>query len=93
MICENGSLIDLPRNDVVCDILEWSCATLNIQVALEGSGYAGQISGEEIGRTRRDVVCGFQHLYYFEVLILLRVTTRDERASSNVFEREPYVTS
>ena len=44
-----------------------SCATYNVKVALEGSGYAEQIRGEETSRTRRGVVSGLQHLYFFEV--------------------------
>ena len=45
----------------------WSCATFDIQVALEGSGYAEQVCGVELGRTRRDVVSGLQHLVNFGV--------------------------
>ena len=56
------------RVEVVCDFLEWSCATFNIQVALEDSGYAVQIRGGESGRTRCCVVSSLQHLVTFEVL-------------------------
>ena len=45
----------------------WSCATFNLQVVLEGSGYAERIRGEESGRTRRYVVSGLEHLVNFGI--------------------------
>ena len=45
----------------------WSCATLDTQVALEGSGYVERVCGVVLGRTRRGVVSGIQHLVNFEV--------------------------
>ena len=45
----------------------WSRVTFDIQVALEGSGYAKQVCGMELGRTRHDVVSGVQHLVNFGV--------------------------
>ena len=45
----------------------WLCATFDIQVALEGSGYVEQVCGVELGWTRRGVVSGIQHLVNFKV--------------------------
>ena len=45
----------------------WSCVTLDTQVALEDSGYVEQVCGVELGRTRRGVMSGIQHLMNFEV--------------------------
>ena len=45
----------------------WSCTTLDTKVALEGSGYVEQVYGVELGRTRRGVMSGIQHLVNFEV--------------------------
>ena len=45
----------------------WLCATFDVQVVLKGSGYAEQVCGVELGRTRRGVVFGIQHLVNFEV--------------------------
>ena len=45
----------------------WSCATLDIQVALESNGYVKQTCGVELGRTRHGVVSGYLHLVNFEV--------------------------
>ena len=66
------------RLDVVCDLCfarvkprvtlcgGVSCATLDIQVAHEGSGYVERACrGVELDRTRHDVVCGVRHLANF----------------------------
>ena len=61
-------MIDLLWNDVVCDILEWSCVIPDVWIALESSGYAEQIRGGKSGRTRRSVVSGLQHFVFFSRL-------------------------
>ena len=45
-----------------------SCATSDVWIALESSGYAGQVREGESGRTQCCVVSGLQHLVIFEVL-------------------------
>ena len=42
-----------------------SCATLDIQVAHEGSGYVECTCGVELDQTRHGVVCGIKHLVNF----------------------------
>ena len=42
---------------------------MDIQVALEGSGYVERACGVESNRTRREAVFDLQHLVNFEVRI------------------------
>ena len=52
-----------------------------------------QEGGVETGWTRRWVVSDSQHVVNLEVESRFRITARAERVSSNLFEREPYMTS
>ena len=56
-----------PGVEVVCDILEWSCTTSDVWIALESSGYAGQVRGGKSGQTQREVVSGLQHFDFLKL--------------------------
>ena len=45
-----------------------SCATSDVWIALESSGYAEQIRGGKSGRTRCSVVSSLQHFVFFSRL-------------------------